>query len=99
MLARNADLLVKRNADRIDHRVRQVANYFNCSAIVLKSVVAEMTPVQRINAELESFGYSNFDFFANEDVVPTRAVLPCDRVFELDATRRRRRRFVQKSEM
>ncbi len=99
MLACRADFLVKRNADWIDDRIRQVVDQLDRAAVVMKSVVAVMTPVERINPELEAIGYSNFELFANEYVIPIRAVAPCDRVFQLNAARRRRRRFVQEGEV
>src|SRR5256885_11715535 len=99
MLARDADLLIKREPDRIDDRIRQVVDDLQRAAVVLQTARAVTTPVERINSELESISDSNFELFANEDIVPTGAVRPRDRIFEFNTPRSRCRRFVQKSEM
>src|SRR5438094_9459175 len=98
MLARNADLLVKRNADGIDDRVRQVVDQLYRATVVLKSAVAVMAPIERINSKLEPVSDSNFDFFANKHVVPTGAVRPRHCVLELNTDRRGGWRFIYISE-
>src|SRR5438477_12834376 len=88
MLARNADLLVKRNADGIDDWVRQVVDQLYRATVVLKSAVAVMAPIERINSKFEPFSDSNFDCFANKHVVPTGAVYPRHCVLEFNTARR-----------
>src|SRR5207237_8085383 len=94
MLARNADLLVKRNADGIDDRVRQVVDQLYRATVVLKSAVAVMAPIERINSKLEPVSDSNFDFFANKHVVPTGSVRPGHCVLGLTTAMRACWRFV-----
>src|SRR5437763_13873960 len=93
------DFLVKRNADWIDHWVRQVVDRLNRAAVVMKTIIAAVRPIERINPELDPIGDSDFELFADENIVPVRTVPPRYRVFEFDAARRRSRLFVEKSEM
>src|SRR5437588_1681091 len=99
MLARDAEFLVKRNADGIDDWIRQIVNQLERAAVILKSVVAAMTPGEWINPELKSIGDSNLKLFANKNVVPIRAVRPRDCIFEFNTPRWRSRRFIEESEM
>src|SRR5947209_536936 len=99
MLARDADLLIEREPNWVDDRIRQVVDDLKRPAIVVEAAMAVMTPIQRINSKLEAISDSNFELFANEDIVPTGVVRPRDHIFQLNTPGRRRWRFVQKSEM
>src|SRR5437588_3227273 len=99
MLTRRADYLVKRNPHRIDHWVRQIVDRFDRAAVIFEAAVVVMRPIERINSELKALGDSNLELFANENVVPIRAVRPDRRIFKFNASRRRSRRFVKKSKM
>src|SRR5437588_769552 len=99
MLMRRADFFIERNPDWIDHRVRQIVDRFDGAPVIFEAAVAVMRPIERINSELKALGDSNLALFANENVVPIRAVRPDRRIFKFNASRRRSRRFVKKSKM
>src|SRR5437588_7918009 len=99
MLPRRPDFFIERNPDWIDHWVRQIVDRFDRAAVIFEAAVVVMRPIERINSELKALGDSNLEFFANENVVPVRSMLPRYRVLQLNTSRRRSRRFVKKCKM
>src|SRR5437867_3957842 len=104
MLTASSDLFVERNADWIDNRIGQVVDELNRAAVVRKSVTVcvcalAISPIERINSELEMISDSNFQFLTKSDVVQMRVAAgrsrPGDCVFHFDAAGRRCRGFIQ----